>query len=74
LFKFRHRLLHRESESFLGCIAIGAHAAEVVNLVATAIATGQSARMLARQSAVHPSATEVLIQVLRERFERPAFV
>lgn len=67
-------LFHRESERFLGCIAIGAHAAEIVNLVATAIATGQSARTLARLSAVHPSAAEVLVRVLRQRFERLAFV
>jgi pyruvate/2-oxoglutarate dehydrogenase complex dihydrolipoamide dehydrogenase (E3) component len=67
-------LVHRESERFLGCIAIGGHAAEIVNLVANAIATGQSARTLARLSAVHPSAAEVLVQVLRQRFEHPAFI
>ena len=32
-----------ESERFLGCIAIGSHAAEIINLVSTAIATSQSA-------------------------------
>jgi pyruvate/2-oxoglutarate dehydrogenase complex dihydrolipoamide dehydrogenase (E3) component len=67
-------LVDPQSSRFLGCIAIGAHAAEVINLVATAIATGQSARMLARLSPVHPSAAEVLVQVLRQRFEQPAMV
>ena len=60
-------LIHAESERFLGCIAIGSHAAEIINLVSTAIATGQSARAIANLSAVHPSATEVLVRALRER-------
>ena len=67
-------LIHAESERFLGCIAIGSRAAEVINLVSTAIATGQSARTIARLSAVHPSATEALVQILRQRFEHPALV
>jgi pyruvate/2-oxoglutarate dehydrogenase complex dihydrolipoamide dehydrogenase (E3) component len=33
-------LIHAESGSFLGCIAVGSHAAEVINLVSAAIATG----------------------------------
>ena len=60
-------LIHAESERFLGCIAIGSHAAEIINLVSTAIATGQSARAIANLSPVHPSATEVLVRALRER-------
>ena len=67
-------LIHAESERFLGCIVIGSRAAEVINLVSAAIETGQSARTIARLSAVHPSATEALVQILRQRFEHPAFV
>ena len=67
-------LVHTESDRILGCIAIGSRAAEIINLVATAIANGQSARAIARLSPVHPSATEVLVRTLRQRFERPTFV
>jgi pyruvate/2-oxoglutarate dehydrogenase complex dihydrolipoamide dehydrogenase (E3) component len=64
-------LIHAESGRFLGCIAVGSHAAEIVNLVSAAIATGQSARALANLSAVHPSATEALVRTLQRHFERP---
>jgi dihydrolipoamide dehydrogenase len=67
-------LIHAESDRILGCIAIGSRAAEIINLVSAAIANGQSARAMANLSAVHPSATEVLVRTLRRRFERPAFV
>jgi len=66
-------LIHRASAHILGCIAIGSRAAEIINLVSAAIASGQSAREIANLSAVHPSATEVLVRILRHRFERPAF-
>jgi dihydrolipoamide dehydrogenase len=62
-------LIHAESGHFLGCTAIGSHAAEIVNLVSAAIATGQSARAIANLSAVHPSATEALVRMLRRHFE-----
>jgi dihydrolipoamide dehydrogenase len=67
-------LIHAESGCFLGCIAVGSHAAEIINLVSAAIATGQSAHAISKLSAVHPSATEVLVRTLRQRFEGPAFV
>jgi len=63
-------VLHAESSRFLGCIAIGSRAAELINLVATALANGLSARDIARLSAVHPSATEVLVRMLRNHFEK----
>jgi dihydrolipoamide dehydrogenase len=63
-------LIHTESGRFLGCIAIGSHAAEIVNLVSAAIATGQSARAIANLPAVHPSATEALVRTLQRHFER----
>jgi dihydrolipoamide dehydrogenase len=66
-------LVHAESALFLGCIAIGSRAAEIINLVATAMHNGQSAREIANLSAVHPSATEVLVRTLRERYDNPAF-
>jgi dihydrolipoamide dehydrogenase len=64
-------LIHAETGCFLGCVAIGSHAAEIVNLVSAAITTGQSAHALANLSAVHPSATEALVRTLRRHFERP---
>jgi pyruvate/2-oxoglutarate dehydrogenase complex dihydrolipoamide dehydrogenase (E3) component len=67
-------LVHAESGCFLGCIAVGSHAAEIVNLVSAAIATGRSARAISKLSAVHPSATEALVRTLRQRFEHPTFV
>jgi dihydrolipoamide dehydrogenase len=67
-------LIHAESGCFLGCIAVGSHAAEIINLVSAAIATGQPARVIAKLSAVHPSATEMLVQTLRQHFDCPAFV
>ncbi|HYY31164.1 MAG TPA: NAD(P)/FAD-dependent oxidoreductase [Chthoniobacterales bacterium] len=67
-------VVHAESSRFLGCIAIGSRAAELINLVATSIANGLSAREIAKLSAVHPSATEVLVRMLRNHFEQPAYV
>jgi dihydrolipoamide dehydrogenase len=64
-------LIHAESGCFLECIAIGSHAAEIINLVSAAITTGQSARAIANLSAVHSSATEALVRTLQRHFERP---
>jgi dihydrolipoamide dehydrogenase len=66
-------LMHAESARILGCIAIGSRAAEIINLVSAAMRHGQSAREIANLSAVHPSATEVLVRTLRQHFDRPAF-
>ena len=66
-------LMHAESARILGCIAIGSRAAEIINLVSAAMRNGQSAREIANLSAVHPSATEVLVRTLRQHFDRPAF-
>ena len=66
-------LVHAESDQILGCIAIGSRAAEVVNLVSTAMHNGQSAREMANLSVVHPSATEALVRTLRVRFDHPSF-
>jgi dihydrolipoamide dehydrogenase len=67
-------LVHADSFRILGCIAVGSRAAEIINLVSNAMAHGQSARELASLSAVHPSATEALVQILRRRFDHPSFV
>jgi pyruvate/2-oxoglutarate dehydrogenase complex dihydrolipoamide dehydrogenase (E3) component len=64
-------LLHTETNRILGCLAIGPRAAEIINLVSTAMATGQSTRELAKLAVVHPSATEALVGMLRDHFERP---
>jgi dihydrolipoamide dehydrogenase len=61
-------LLHAESERILGCIAIGSRAAEVINLVSTAMTNGQSAHEIANLSVVHPSGTEALVRTLQQRF------
>ena len=63
-------LIHNDNAHFLGCIAIGSRAAEIINLVSTAMQRGQSARQVANLPAVHPSATEVLVRTLRQRFDR----
>jgi pyruvate/2-oxoglutarate dehydrogenase complex dihydrolipoamide dehydrogenase (E3) component len=39
----------------------------------SAMRNGQSAREIANLSAVHPSATEVLVRTLRQHFDLPAF-
>jgi pyruvate/2-oxoglutarate dehydrogenase complex dihydrolipoamide dehydrogenase (E3) component len=67
-------VLEVASNRFLGCIVIGSRAAEIVNLVSTAMANGQSARHIANLSVVHPSATEVLVDMLRMHFDHPALV
>lgn len=67
-------LIHAESARILGCIVIGSRAAEIINLVSTAIANGQSADSIAKISAVHTSATEVLLKTLRQRVVHPALV
>jgi pyruvate/2-oxoglutarate dehydrogenase complex dihydrolipoamide dehydrogenase (E3) component len=61
-----------DSNRILGCIAIGSRAAEIINLVSTAIANGQTARDIANLSVVHPSATEILVRTLRQRFNHPS--
>jgi dihydrolipoamide dehydrogenase len=63
-------LIHAETATILGCIAIGSRSAEVINLVSTAMQNGQTAREVANLPAVHPSATEVLVNTLRQRFDR----
>jgi pyruvate/2-oxoglutarate dehydrogenase complex dihydrolipoamide dehydrogenase (E3) component len=64
-------LLDAETDLILGCLGIGSRAAEIINLVCTAMAHRLSARELANLSAVHPSATEVLVRILRQHFEHP---
>jgi dihydrolipoamide dehydrogenase len=62
-------LLDAETDRILGCLGIGSRAAEIINLVCTAMAHRLSARDLANLSVVHPSATEVLVRILRQHFE-----
>jgi pyruvate/2-oxoglutarate dehydrogenase complex dihydrolipoamide dehydrogenase (E3) component len=67
-------LIDPASDHFLGCVAIGSRAAEIINLLAAAITTSQTARSIANLSPVHPSATEVLVRTLRQRLEQRALV
>jgi len=61
-----------ETRMLLGCQAVGAKAAEIVNLAAVALRTGLSVSQLADLAMVHPSASEVLVRCLQSRFDRPA--
>jgi pyruvate/2-oxoglutarate dehydrogenase complex dihydrolipoamide dehydrogenase (E3) component len=61
-----------ETRTLLGCQAVGAKAAEIVNLAAAALSTGLSVTQLADMAMVHPSASEALIRCLQSRFDRPA--
>ncbi len=53
----------------LGCLAVGSRAAELVNLVSTAIRAGLTAQRLADLSLIHPSASEAMIRLLQEHFD-----
>jgi len=59
-----------ETRTLLGCQAVGAKAAEIVNLAATALSTGLSVTQLAGLAMVHPSASEALVRCLQSRFDR----
>ena len=61
-----------ETRKLLGCQTVGAKAAEIVNLAATALRTGLSVTQLADLAMVHTSASEVLVRCLQSRFDRPA--
>jgi dihydrolipoamide dehydrogenase len=61
-----------ETRKLLGCQVVGAKAAEIVNLAATALRTGLSVNQLADLAMVHPSASEALVRCLQSRFDRPA--
>jgi len=56
----------------LGCQAIGSRAPELINLASSAIRTGLTVQRLADLSLIHPSASEALIRLLQERFDRVA--
>ena len=60
-----------ETRTLLGCQVVGAKAAEIVNLAATAFRTGLSVTQLADLTMVHPSASEALVRCLQSRFDRP---
>jgi dihydrolipoamide dehydrogenase len=54
----------------LGCQAIGSRAPELINLASSAIRTGLRVHNLTDLSLIHPSASESMIRVLQERFDR----
>jgi pyruvate/2-oxoglutarate dehydrogenase complex dihydrolipoamide dehydrogenase (E3) component len=58
-----------ETKTLLGCQAVGAKAAEIVNLATTALHTGLSATQLSGLAMVHPSASEALVRCLQSRFD-----
>jgi dihydrolipoamide dehydrogenase len=61
-----------ETRRLLGCQVVGAKAAEIVNLAATAIRSGLSVTQLADLAMIHPSASEALVRSLQRRFDRRA--
>jgi pyruvate/2-oxoglutarate dehydrogenase complex dihydrolipoamide dehydrogenase (E3) component len=61
-------LFDTETERILGCLGIGSRAAEIINLVSAAMANRLTAHEVANLSVVHPSATEVLVRIVREHF------
>jgi dihydrolipoyl dehydrogenase len=61
-----------ETRTLLGCQAVGAKAAEIVNLAAAALNTGLSVTQLTDLAMVHPSASEALIRSLQNRFDKLA--
>jgi dihydrolipoamide dehydrogenase len=63
-------IVQADTARLLGCLAVGPRAAEIVNLVSAGMRYGLTARQLADLSPVHPSASEALVQVLQERFDR----
>jgi dihydrolipoamide dehydrogenase len=54
----------------MGCQAIGSRAPELINLASGAIRTGLTVYNLSDLSLIHPSASEAMIRVLQERFDR----
>jgi dihydrolipoamide dehydrogenase len=55
----------------LGCQAVGSRAAELINLASSAIRADLTVHRLADLSFIHPSASEAMIRVLQDRFDRP---
>jgi pyruvate/2-oxoglutarate dehydrogenase complex dihydrolipoamide dehydrogenase (E3) component len=56
----------------LGCQAIGSRAPELNNLASSAIRVGLTVKRLADLSLIHPSASEAMIRVIQDRFDRAA--
>ena len=54
----------------LGCQAVGSRAVELINLASSAIRLGLTVDRLADLSLVHPSASEAMIRVLQDHFDR----
>jgi pyruvate/2-oxoglutarate dehydrogenase complex dihydrolipoamide dehydrogenase (E3) component len=63
-------ILEPETGKLLGCQAVGAKAAEIINLAAAALHTGLSGAQLAELSMVHPSASEALVRCFQNRVDR----
>jgi len=55
----------------LGCQAVGSRAAELINLASSAIRADLTVHRLADLSFIHPSASEAMIRVLQDLFDRP---
>ena len=60
-----------ETRRLFGFQVVGAKAAELVILAATAFRTGLSVTQLADLAMVHPSASEALVRCLQSRFDQP---
>ena len=63
-------VVENDTGLILGCQAIGSRAPEVINLASSAIRTGLRVHNLTDLSLIHPSASEAMIRLLQERFDR----
>ncbi|MBV8273719.1 MAG: NAD(P)/FAD-dependent oxidoreductase [Verrucomicrobia bacterium] len=63
-------IVQSSTDRILGCQAIGSRAAELINLISSAIRLGLSVQRLADLSFIHPSASEAMIRVVQDHFDR----
>ncbi len=63
-------IVQNSTGRILGCLAVGSRAAELVNLGSTAIRSGVTAQRLADLSLIHPSASEAMVRLLQDHFDR----
>ena len=63
-------IVQSDTGLILGCQAVGSRATELINLASSAIRLGLTVDRLADLSFVHPSASEAMIRVLQDHFDR----
>src|SRR5260370_2435107 len=63
-------IVQNSTGRILRCLTVGSRAAEIVNLGSTAIRSGVTAQRLADLSLIHPSASEAMVRLLQDHFDR----